>query len=228
MKKYIPNTLTCCNLLCGSVAVMMAANDNYAWTLILILSAAIFDFCDGFFARLLHAYSPLGKELDSLADGVSFGLTPAIVAFSLLKASAWPEWAAYFGLIMVAFAALRLAKFNIDELQSSSFIGLATPANAILWGGIAYSSSAWLTAYPLTVMALVVLCCFLMVCKLPMFALKFKTFGWKGNQWQWLFLTGDVALIIFLRDKAFAPIIIWYLVLSLIMGIISLKNRQRI
>ena len=138
IKKYIPNAVTSLNLIAGSMAVIMAYEGNYQATVLLVLLAATFDFLDGFLARLLNSYSSIGKELDSLADMVSFGLVPAITAFSLLRDSPW-EWTRYFGLLIAVFSALRLAKFNVDERQTSSFIGLATPANAIFWTGLAYA-----------------------------------------------------------------------------------------
>ena len=136
---HIPNFITSLNLFSGAMAVYFAFQANYELVLILVLLAAVFDFLDGFAARLLKAYSPMGKELDSLADVISFGMAPGAVAFSLLRASELPEWAAFAGFIIPVFSALRLAKFNIDERQTTSFIGMPTPANAIFWIGLGYS-----------------------------------------------------------------------------------------
>ena len=195
----------------------MAYEGDYQATVLLVLLAATFDFFDGFSARLLKAYSPLGKELDSLADMVSFGLVPGMTAFSLLRDSQW-EWARYFGLLIAVFSALRLAKFNIDERQTSSFIGLATPANAIFWTGLAYSygESMSLPAYPWAILLMVALSCFLLISELPMFSLKFKTYGWLGNQIRWIFIFGALLLVIFLRSDALPAIIVWYTQLALI------------
>jgi len=137
MKKHIPNFLTCLNLFSGCIGVYYAFQGNYFAVLVFILIAAFFDFIDGLAARLLQAYSPMGKELDSLADVVSFGLAPGAVCFSLLSQSSLPFWVAFAGFVITLFSALRLAKFNIDERQGSSFLGLATPANAIFWVGLA-------------------------------------------------------------------------------------------
>lgn len=215
IKKYIPNTITCLNLLSGTMAVMTAYEANYGLTVLFVLLAATFDFFDGFSARMLGVSSAIGKELDSLADLISFGFAPSMAAFSLLKGSEW-EWAAYFALIMTAFSALRLAKFNLDERQTSSFIGLATPANAVFWVGLAYSYGGMTEVphYPWAILLMLAVSCFLLVCELPMFSLKFKTFGWKGNQIRWIFIGGTVVLGIVLRQNALPYIIVWYTALS--------------
>lgn len=215
IKKYIPNTITCLNLLSGTMAVITAYNSQYDLTVMFVLLAAVFDFFDGFSARLLGVSSAIGKELDSLADLVSFGFAPSMAAFSLLKHSAW-SWSCYFALIMVAFSALRLAKFNLDERQTSSFIGLATPANALFWVGLAYSYHQMqvLTEQPWIMLLMVAVSCFLLVCEMPMFSLKFKTFGWQGNQIRWIFIGGAAVLGIALRQNALPYIIVWYTLLS--------------
>ncbi len=215
LKKHIPNTITCLNLLSGTIAVMMAYEARYDMVVLFVLLSAVFDFFDGFVARLLHVSSPIGKELDSLADVISFGFAPAMTAFSLLRAGEW-EWTAYFALLIAAFSALRLAKFNLDERQTSSFIGLATPANAIFWVGLAYSYGEMqqLPAYPWAILILVALSCFLLVCELPMFSLKFKSLRWKNNQIQWIFIGGVVLLIAILWLNALPAIIVWYTLLS--------------
>ena len=217
IKKYIPNTITSLNLLSGSIAVIMAYEGNYQATVLLVLLAATFDFLDGFSARLLKAYSPLGKELDSLADMVSFGLVPGMTAFSLLRDSQW-EWARYLGLLIAVFSALRLAKFNIDERQTTSFIGLATPANAIFWTGLAYSYGEVMSlpAYPWAILLMIALSCYLLISELPMFSLKFKHYGWLGNQIRWIFIANSLLLLIFLGLNALPAIIVWYTQLALI------------
>ena len=148
-KRIIPNTITSLNLLCGSIAVFLATQNAFLWAFVFILAGAFFDFFDGLSARLLKAPSPIGIQLDSLADDITFGLAPAMMLFCWLRPIL--GWWAGLALIMAAFSALRLAKFNVDERQHDSFIGLATPANAIFWGGlcclpisvIAYDWVAW-------------------------------------------------------------------------------------
>ena len=174
IKKHVPNFITCLNLFSGALAVYFAFQANYELVLILVLLAAVFDFLDGFAARLLKAYSPMGKELDSLADVISFGLAPGAVAFSMLQASELPQWLAFAGFIIPVFSALRLAKFNIDERQSSSFIGMPTPANAIFWIGLGYSYHENLAQQPYFVLGFIALMSLLLVSELPMFSLKFK------------------------------------------------------
>ena len=223
IKKHIPNFITSLNLLSGSIAVYYAFQGNYPAVFLLVILAATFDFMDGFAARLLKSYSPMGKELDSLADMVSFGLVPGTVAFSLLLESGLPLYFSFVGFIMTVFSALRLAKFNIDERQTSSFIGLPTPANALFWVGGAYSFSELLIANNWSILVLIVVFSGLLVAEIPMFSLKFKSYGWKTNQLQYIFLLVCVALLTVFQLAAFATIIVWYILLSLIMAI-SKKN----
>ena len=141
IKRHIPNTVTCCNLLSGCVASVMAFQAKYELAILFIVIGAVFDFFDGMLARLFKVSGPLGKELDSLADDITFGLAPATIVFSLFKEVHYPEFMQpiadifpYTAFIIAAFSALRLGKFNIDTRQTSSFIGLPTPANALFWG----------------------------------------------------------------------------------------------
>ena len=216
IKKHIPNFITCLNLFSGAMAVYFAFQANYELVLILVLLAAVFDFLDGFAARLLKAYSPMGKELDSLADVISFGLAPGAVAFSMLQASELPEWVAFAGFIIPVFSALRLAKFNIDERQTTSFMGMPTPANAIFWIGLGFSYHETLAQQPYFVLGFIALMSLLLVSELPMFSLKFKNLKWKDNNWQFVFLAVCCCLLIFLKLDAFAPIIGCYITISII------------
>lgn len=215
-RQHIPNAITCLNLVAGSFAVYFALNDDYRSALIAVLIAGLFDFLDGMAARVLKAYSPMGKELDSLADMVSFGLVPGMLAFSLLTNSLWPDWVRFVGFILPVFSALRLAKFNIDVRQSNSFIGLPTPSNAIFWAGAAYAFDGLLIQYPWLVLLLVPLFSYLLISPLPMFSLKFANMRCSDNKLQFIFLGGCVALLIALGFKAFAPIILWYIACSLV------------
>ena len=142
-KKNIPNTLTCCNLLSGCIATSFAHNGDIKIAFLFIILGAVFDFFDGMVARLLHVSSPIGKELDSLADNITFGVAPSMMVFFELGQLNCPDFLEplkgilpYTAFLIAAFSALRLAKFNIDERQSLSFIGLPTPANALFWGGL--------------------------------------------------------------------------------------------
>ncbi len=211
IKKHIPNSITILNLLAGSVGVYYAFQANYKIAFFAVLLAALFDFLDGMAARLLKAYSPLGKELDSLADMISFGFLPGVIAFTLLSQADINTWLKFIGFLIPAFSALRLAKFNIDDSQSSSFVGLATPANAIFWVGLGFSFSEKIIEFPWLIVLLIVILSSLLVSKLPMFALKVNSLKWSENKMQYIFLIGSIALLIFFGWTAFAPIIAWYI-----------------
>ena len=223
MKKHIPNFITSLNLFSGCIAVLLAFQGNYQGAFIAILLSAVFDFFDGFAARLLKAYSPMGKELDSLADVVSFGVAPGVIVFSLLSKAEMHVFLPYLGFIIPVFSALRLAKFNIDERQTSSFIGLPTPANAIFWAGLIFSYSDNLVSNVWVLIALTLVFSYLLVAEIPMFALKFKNYNWKNNQIQYLFLLVTIILLAVFQLNAFAPIIGWYILLSVILSIITKK-----
>jgi len=217
LTKHIPNFITTLNLFSGSVAVYYAFNGDFHIAFYAILLAAFFDFLDGFAARLLSAYSPMGKELDSLADVISFGLAPGAIAFSLLEQSNLPSWLRFAGFIIPVFSALRLAKFNIDERQSDSFIGMPTPANAIFWIGISFSFSEVLIANPWLTLGAILILSLLLVSEIPMLALKFKGAGWQKNSSQYLFLAGCLLLLVFFQLNAFWLIILWYVLSSVLL-----------
>lgn len=214
IKKHIPNSITCLNLFSGCVAVFLAFKGNYEGAIIAILLAAVFDFFDGFAARLLKAYSPMGKELDSLADMVSFGVAPGAIVFSLLSETNVCEWLPFLAFLIPVFSGLRLAKFNIDERQTTSFIGLPTPANAIFWAGLAFSYSTFLIANYWILIALTIIFSYLLVAEIPMFSLKMKSLSWKANQTQYLFLIGCAAILVAFGLNAFPILIGWYILLS--------------
>ena len=181
IKNFIPNTITSMNLVCGIIGVVFAFKGRLDLAFPLMLLAAVFDFFDGFAARALGAYSDMGKELDSLCDLVSFGVLPSIMLYSLMKASSFGEtWVCWIPLVISVFSALRLAKFNVDDRQHDSFIGLPTPACAIFCGALCYFVastplsflSTWASG-PVFVPVLSVVLSFLLVCEIPMFSLKF-------------------------------------------------------
>lgn len=221
---YIPNFITTLNLFSGCMAIYHGFNGNYELVTLFIVIAAIFDFADGLAARLLNAYSPMGKELDSLADVVSFGVAPGVLAMSLLTESAMPQWVSFAGFIIPVFSALRLAKFNVDERQSSSFIGLPTPANALFWVGMAYSYTNLLIDNPLITLVLIGVFSAFLVSEVPMFALKFKNLNVKNNVSQYLFLMVCIALLVFFKMKAIPLIISWYILQSAVIAIVSKRK----
>jgi CDP-diacylglycerol--serine O-phosphatidyltransferase len=215
MKKHIPNFITCLNLFSGCVAAYLAFKGNYPGAFIAIMLASVFDFLDGFAARLLKAYSAMGKELDSLADMVSFGLAPGAIVFSLLSQTGLNEWIPFLGFLIPVFSGLRLAKFNIDDRQTSSFIGLPVPANAIFWAGLVYSFSPFLLNTVWLLLILVGVFSYLLISEIPMFSLKFKNITWKDNQNQFFFLLGCVVILAIFRLNAFSIIIGWYIASSI-------------
>ena len=223
LKSYIPNTITCLNLLSGCAAVFFAFNlgmetgslSPMSWAFIFIGAAAVFDFCDGLSARLLHAYSPVGKELDSLSDLVSFGLAPAFLVMNSMQAYGASVWVSAIALFIAVMGALRLAKFNVDTRQATSFIGLPIPANAIFWIG----ALAWIDshAYPgdIVMALLIVAISLLMVSELRMFSLKFANLSWRGNVRRYVVLAAAVFFVITEGVSGFAWTIVLYILLSL-------------
>lgn len=219
MKKNIPNAITCCNLISGCIASTLAFAGNMEMAFLFIIIGALFDFCDGLSARLLHVGSPIGKELDSLADCVTFGVAPSVMAFGLMQQLTDNEYLPYVAYIMAAFSALRLAKFNLDERQTTSFIGMPTPANALFWASFIVGFGAWITQLPaaaVIMICLLVIMSLLLVSEIPMFSLKFKHYGWKGNEIRYIFLAVCAVLIAVFQLKALAIIVVWYIILSVI------------
>ena len=226
MKKHIPNSITCCNLISGCIATGFAFAGNIKVALLLIIIGAVFDFFDGMFARLLNVSSPIGKELDSLADVITFGLAPSTIIFSQLHVMSYPtfleplrDYLPYAAFIIAAFSALRLAKFNLDERQSLGFIGLPTPANALFWGSLLVGVGEKLETRPWAlyfILAGVLISSWLLVSEIPMFALKFKHWSFKGNEVKYLFLITCCPLVVIFGISSFAIIIAWYVILSAI------------
>lgn len=218
MKKHIPNTITCCNLISGCIATYYAFMDNYEIALLFIVIGAVFDFFDGMVARLLHVSSPIGKELDSLADDITFGFAPSAMVFSYLSTfHIHLPFIPFLAFVMAAFSALRLAKFNLDARQALGFIGLPTPANALFWGALIvglHQSSYYFEGLEWMILAGVFISCYLLMAEIPMFALKFKHWGWKGNEVKYLFILSCVPILIFLGIPGLAAIIAWYVILS--------------
>ena len=226
MKKHIPNTITLLNQFSGIIACIFAYNSRFDLALLFVLIGATLDFMDGAMARLLRVSSPLGKELDSLADVITFGLVPGMIAFRLLGplAEVW-EYMPYLGFLITLFSTYRLGKFNIDERQTTSFIGLATPANAIFWLGLAYGYQSLLSAVsPWFVLVAVVVSSYLLVCELPMFSFKFHNFGWADNRIRYMFILGAIVLAMVFFRQSLPLIILWYVLLSVV-GALTIKKK---
>ena len=227
MKKHIPNTITCLNLISGCIATYYAFLGIYEMALLFIIIGAVFDFFDGMVARLLHVSSPIGKELDSLADDITFGFAPSAIVFSYLHtfmSELSPLY--YLAFVMAAFSALRLAKFNLDERQALGFIGLPTPANALFWGSliVGLQSYPYFEGQEWIILVGTFISCYLLVAEIPMFALKFKTWGWKGNEVKYTFLITCIPLLLLLGISGLAAIIAWYVILSAINSHFFSKN----
>ena len=270
IRRNIPNFITCGNLLCGCLAIVKAFEGDLVWAAYLVGIAAVLDFFDGFVARLLKATSPIGKDLDSLADMVTFGVVPGVVIFKLVT-MAYAARAAmdnffvvmgggsapqdtlstllpYVAFMIPGFSAIRLAKFNNDTRQTESFIGLPTPANAIFFCSfplvlkqitesiakeknpfemlvdtssnplLALLNSTWF------LLLLVVVFSILLLAPLPLFSLKFKSFGWKGNEIRFSFLILSAALIAFFKFMGIPLVIVLYLLMSVVDNLVSKRG----
>lgn len=226
IKKHIPNTITCLSLLSGAIACIMALQDQLLSAVIWIILAAVFDFCDGFAARLLKAYSPMGKELDSLSDMVSFGLAPGLILFSLLRTACvgLPEgtctgYIPYMALVIPVFSGLRLAKFNIDTRQTTSFIGLPVPAHALFWASAGYAVLPVIPAHAGLFIGvsigLAILTSLLLVSEIPMFSLKVKSVAWKGNELRYILIVCAIVFVALWGFLGLAGTILLYIVLSI-------------
>ncbi|MFN8277832.1 MAG: CDP-alcohol phosphatidyltransferase family protein [Chitinophagales bacterium] len=238
----LPNTLTLINLLAGCLAlVFIFTPGNPQLVFVCTVVSLVADFLDGFAARFTKTASPIGKELDSLADVVSFGAVPGAMVFSILSmyfrssqpgASELPVIAyAAPGFLITLFSALRLAKFNLDERQTEGFIGLATPANTLffsgLWMMILHNEWGLTPALlnPLFLYLLTVLFSFLLIAELPMFSFKFKQFGWKGNELRWVAVIAAMILIPLLHFAALSLLIVLYILLSVVLLLTASKNK---
>ncbi len=233
IKKHIPNTITCMNLASGCVAIVMAFQGNYLWAAIYILLAAVFDFFDGMVARLLKVKSDIGKELDSLSDVVSFGVAPAAIMFNLLSSLMEGSNWAYLAFLLAVFSGLRLAKFNVDERQTCSFIGLPTPANAMFMSSLAALSDpitpipGWMhmdwihsiVSSPAVLLVLILLFSYLLVCELPMFSLKFKNLKWQDNKIRFILIISSVVLASIFQMASIPLIIILFIMMSIFVAV---------
>ncbi len=241
IKKHIPNLLTLGNLLCGTIATIFAVQGEFVFAALLVISGILFDFLDGFVARLLHVSGELGKQLDSLADMVTSGVVPGIIMFRLLQdenvfmndndLNSLEQFSfnlnlndvlPFLGLLLTLGACYRLAKFNIDTRQSDSFIGLPTPAMSLFvislpliqeYSSIDFVQNIIVNNYFLIAVTLVLT--YLMNAELPLFSLKFKEYSVKNNVIKYLFLVVSLCMIIFLQYLSIPLIILLYVILSI-------------
>jgi CDP-diacylglycerol--serine O-phosphatidyltransferase len=247
IKKNIPNALTLGNLFCGCLAIVKIFQGDLAWAAYLVGIAGMFDFFDGFAARLLKVSSSIGKDLDSLADMVTFGVVPGCMMFKIISYLTSDiyfsdihagtmdnsnSWLPYISFLIPLFSAIRLAKFNNDTRQSESFIGLPTPANAFFIASLPLifasrlhsfnnvqefrAPDPYLNSFILIAIVITVLQSFLLVAPLPLFALKFKNFKWKGNEIRFIFLIWSILLLVLLQFIAIPLIIFSYVLFSVV------------
>jgi CDP-diacylglycerol--serine O-phosphatidyltransferase len=226
MKQHIPNAITCLNLLTGCVGIVLAFQGQLVYAGYAIIIAAAFDFIDGLTARLLKTYSEIGKDLDSLADVVSFGVLPSVIVYHLfLQAPQLGNLSTYLNysaFLIAIFSALRLAKFNTDERQTDNFIGLPTPANALLIASIPrilLESGSFLSAYILNPFFLFVFSLgtgFLLVMEIPLFSLKFRSLRISDNLFRYILLFSGLIFILIFKFAAIPIIIFIYIILSII------------
>ena len=223
--KYIPNTITCFNLASGCFATIMALQGDLKAAIIWIIIAAIFDFSDGLAARLLKDYSPLGKELDSLSDVVSFGVAPGMSLYVLLATAVGSleisgiSWLPYLAFVIPVFSGLRLAKFNVDERQSTSFIGMPVPAHALLWGSLSYVLQQFITNHALYILIACLIASmatsYLLVSEVPMFSMKVKSLKWKGNELRYILIVCGLLFLLLFGFLGIAGTMLLYIILSL-------------
>lgn len=226
MKKHIPNTLTCFNLFSGCIGVLFALQGEFLSTFYCVLASGIFDFFDGMVARALHVKSDIGKELDSLADVISFGFLPGAVLYTLLETSADSIYLPYFGFVVTAFSALRLAKFNIDERQTSEFIGLNTPMNAFFIMSLPFIGAehpTWIYQ-PMVLLIIIGTVSFLLVSEIRLFSMKLSSLTWAENKFKYIFLLISVILLFTFRFLAFPFILFAYFIFSQLHFAIQKRN----
>ena len=224
MKKHIPNLITLGNLYCGTIATIFAVQENFKLAALFVVLGIVFDFFDGFAARLLNVSGELGKQLDSLADMVTSGVVPGIIMYHLFdNASSGIPALKYFGLLLTLGACYRLAKFNIDTRQSDSFIGLPTPAMSLFIISLPLIQEyttiefvQYLISNHYFLLVITLLLTYLMNAELPLFSLKFKNYNFKNNVVKYLFLIASLTLLLSVKYIAIPLVILLYVVLSMI------------
>ncbi|MEZ0486502.1 CDP-diacylglycerol--serine O-phosphatidyltransferase [Fibrella aquatica] len=225
MLKHLPNAMTCGNLLCGCIGILMAMEGDLITASWLIILAGILDFGDGLVARMVGVSGPFGKELDSLADVVTFGVLPSFILLSLLRSDGDLQLESYSAFAIAICGALRLARFNIDTRQSDQFLGVPIPANALVVASLPLmAASGGVVSKPLADFFLsvgfiafyIVVMSLLMVSELPLMAFKFKNYGWQQNRIKYSFLIASILLLTLLQFAAIPLIILLYILLSIL------------
>ena len=227
MKSYIPNSITLLNLVLGCCAIIAILHGAYVMGFWLVLAGVVADFADGLVARLLNVSSEMGKELDSLADMVTFGVVPGVIYYSLLSRTFDTQvmhnihYIAVVGFLVTAFSCLRLAKFNLDTRQADGFIGLPTPSSTMFAVGLmlmyvfdTFGLRNWII-HPAFLFTCIAAFSYLLVAEIPMFSLKFKAFTWKGNEIKFIFAGIALILLILTREAAFSIVVLLYVLFSI-------------
>jgi CDP-diacylglycerol---serine O-phosphatidyltransferase len=224
--RHLPNTLTSGNLLCGCLGLISVFGNYPVETAYFIWAACVFDFFDGFAARMLKVSSSIGKELDSLADMVSFGVLPAMAMYHWIDSTSGTGWLSYVALMIAVFSALRLAKFNVDTRQTDSFIGVPTPANALFLTSLVFlpDSLRSIVFTPSILVTITIVFSFLLVVPLELFALKFKDFSWGHNKLRFAFLGLSLIFIVIFKAGALPFVILSYILISLVSRILVGKE----
>jgi CDP-diacylglycerol--serine O-phosphatidyltransferase len=232
-KHWIPGSLTLLNLALGCAGIYLSFSNQSNWIAICLVGAAVLDFFDGFVARLVNATSEWGKQLDSLADVVTFGVLPGFLMLHLLTITCadagLPSWLAFVSFGIPLLSAARLAKFNIDTRQSDQFIGLPTPANALfflsLYLFLLPTSGDWdAKLLSLLLIGIILLFSWLLMAEIPLIALKFKTFSWSSNQMRYLLIIGCIGIMILLPFALYGLCIVWYLAISMVSTLLEKKT----
>jgi CDP-diacylglycerol---serine O-phosphatidyltransferase len=218
MIRHLPNFLTCCNLICGCFGIVFCLENRQVPAAYFVLAAGVFDFFDGFAARWLKVTSPIGKELDSLADMISFGLLPSIVMYKMIGAATDNSLLPYIAFLIAVCSALRLAIFNVDETQHDSFKGLNTPANTIFITSLPFITGSigdWVQQTVVLITITIVFSLF-MVSRIDIMAFKFKDFSWTNNKLRFTFLAFAVLLLALMGKAALSLVILIYIAFSLV------------
>lgn len=219
----IPNVMTLGNLLCGCFGLMWVAEGQLLAASICIFIALLLDFGDGFVARLLRQSSPLGQQLDSLADAVTFGVLPSFIMKFFIEQAGIPAPYSYIAFLLALFSVLRLAKFNIDTRQQDQFIGLPTPANALVVAALpwmVHESAVWVDFFygaPF-LLGYTLLVSFLLIAEVPLMAFKFKEFTWRGNEYRFTFLAVSLVLLVVGQWLAIPAIVLGYVAVSVVLS----------
>jgi CDP-diacylglycerol--serine O-phosphatidyltransferase len=239
MKRQLPNLITLLNLACGTAAIVLTLEGQWRWGIYLLLTASVLDFLDGFAARLLKVSSEIGKQLDSLADMVSFGVLPAVFIYAVFNSLFQNQpadagrfydhlqWVVLISVLVVpAFSAMRLARFNTEENQGAFFYGLPTPAHALFWSGVfwQFMQTGYIFGTPLNLFfmwAIMLIMAFHMILPIPMYSLKFEHLRLRGNLVRYLLLLLTVVILVFMGLGGLPLVILVYILLSLLNLLLS-------